>query len=158
MAAQQWPCGLTWLGAGIAYYRLDDMSRAEQALNEANVHNNLNPKTWGYLSLMCLRQRREDDAEMSYNQAVKLGLADSGLIAELGTAYFRAGRFPISEASFRRALEFNDDPSIHMHLARTLAAMKNHTEARIEYEHVLTNGINEFQRAKAAEQLELLPQ
>lgn len=157
LAAQRWPCGLTWLGAGIAYYRLDDMARAEQALNESNIHNNLNPKTWGYLSLMCVRQRREDDAEMAYNQAVKLGLSDPGLIAELGTAYFRAGRFAISEASFRKALEFNDDPNIHMHLARTLAAMKNNTEARTEYEHLLRHGKNEFQQAKAAEQLELLP-
>ena len=157
VAAKQWPSGLTWLGVGISYYRLEDMGRAEQALNESNILNNLNPKTWAYLALLCMRQRRDEDAEGAYNQSVKLGLADPHLIAEVGTEYYRSGNLPIAEASFRRALTFTEDPNIHMHLARTLVSMKLYGAAREEFRFVAEHGVNEFQRTKASEQLELLP-
>lgn len=41
VCSQFWPCGLTWLGVGTAYYRAGDYLHAEQALNEANILNNL---------------------------------------------------------------------------------------------------------------------
>ena len=46
---------MTWLGVGIACYRLGDLSQAEDALVEANILNNLDAAVWGYLSLVCLQ-------------------------------------------------------------------------------------------------------
>ena len=156
MGAKAWPCGLTWLGVGIAYYRMDDLVRAEQALNESNLQNNLNPKTWAYLALVCLRVRREEEGDQAFNQAVKQGLGDSFLVAEVGVEQMRLGRHKIAEACFRRSISIKDDANTHMLLARTLLAMHRHAEAHVEFTYVASHTSNATQKQHAEEQAALI--
>jgi tetratricopeptide (TPR) repeat protein len=151
-AAKLWPCGLAWLGVGIAYYRTGDMARAEQALNESNILNNLCAKTWAFLALVCLRHRRDADADQAFNQAAKLGLSDAALIAEVGSELQRAGRHTVAESCLRRALAVRDDPSTRMLLARSLLSLKRLGDARTELLHVTRTTQNESQRRSAEEQ------
>ena len=155
--AQVWPCGLTWLGVGISYYRLEDMQRAEQALNESNILNNLNPKTWAYIALVCLRQKRDDEGDQAFNQAVKQGLDDPYLVAEVGFEQYRLGRYKIAEACYRRSLGLRQDCNTYMHLARTLCSMKRFGEAGEAFDYVVEHSTSETQRLKAEEQKALIP-
>ncbi|ESO85468.1 hypothetical protein LOTGIDRAFT_229452 [Lottia gigantea] len=83
MACRKNPSCISWLGVGIACYRLGELVEAEDALSEANILNNSDPEVWGYLSLVCLKTARQLEAEQAYKYAVKLNLHDENLLNEI---------------------------------------------------------------------------
>jgi len=83
LACKKSPSCVSWLGVGIACYRLGELSEAEDALSEANVLNNNDPEVWAYLSLVCLKTNRRLEAEQAYKYAVKLNLEEGPLLAEI---------------------------------------------------------------------------
>ncbi|XP_070577266.1 cilia- and flagella-associated protein 70-like isoform X4 [Ptychodera flava] len=83
LACKKSPSCVSWLGVGIACYRLGELGEAEDALSEANILNNTDSEVWGYLSLVCLKTNRQLEAEQAYKYALKVGLQDEGLLGEI---------------------------------------------------------------------------
>eukprot|EP00794_Sanderia_malayensis_P017853 gene17853-19636_t len=70
-ACSRRPSCISWLGAGVSSYRLEQLPEAEMALNEANILDNQNHDVWAYLTLVCTKQKRFLEAEQCYKYALK---------------------------------------------------------------------------------------
>ncbi|CAF0951914.1 unnamed protein product [Adineta steineri] len=85
------PTCTTYLGLGIACYRMNQYDDAEEALTEANFLNNQNAEVWAYLTLICLQTKRNIEAEQSYKYAIKLDLPAGPLMDEINSLQRQVG-------------------------------------------------------------------
>ena len=159
-AVQAWRCGVAWLGIGISLYRQERYAEAEQALNEANLLNNYNAKTWTYITLVCLKQNeggtRSAEADTAFQHALKLDLKEPAILAEVGLAYLNADRLSLAEAACRKSLEGRDVSTTHALLARCLVAGKKIDEAKHHYARAEELALSSCEKAKVAELLKML--
>lgn len=81
-----------WLEAGITYYHMGDLKHAELALVEGNVLDVQNFQIWAYLTLVCLRMGRDEEAENSFQQSLKTNM-DPDLLATIADHFCCVGNF-----------------------------------------------------------------
>jgi len=90
-ACRNQPTCTTYLGLGIACFRMNQFEDAEEALTEANFLNNQNADVWAYLTLICLQTKRITEAEQSFKYAIKLGLQPGLLLEEITAVQRQVG-------------------------------------------------------------------
>eukprot|EP01064_Diplonema_japonicum_P008115 TRINITY_DN15642_c0_g1_i1.p1 TRINITY_DN15642_c0_g1~~TRINITY_DN15642_c0_g1_i1.p1 ORF type:complete len:997 (+),score=289.63 TRINITY_DN15642_c0_g1_i1:52-2991(+) len=158
LGAKTWPCGTTWMGVGVAYYRLGNFADAEQAFNESNLLNNLNPKTWAYIALTCLKQcpGREEEADQAFHQGLQLGLADHAILMEIGVEHLRLSRLKLAQAALLKAKAARATPTVHLLLGLTYVQLRKPDEAKEEFIIARDTATEEGERAKAIEELGVL--
>lgn len=49
----------SWMYLGLSLLRLGELNLAEDAFTQANILDNLNPKIWGYMCILCLTVGKE---------------------------------------------------------------------------------------------------
>lgn len=81
-----------WLAAGMAYFYAGDLEHAELALVEGNVLDTANFKIWAYLTLVCLKAERHEEAEVSYQQGLKC-IVDPELLITVAQGFAKIGNF-----------------------------------------------------------------
>ena len=86
------PCASTWLGAAIAYLRLQDFKNAETALMEANTMNNRHAEVWAYIALLALQTDQLQEAQQALKWASRCELRNAQLLDEIGEQYMKAAR------------------------------------------------------------------
>lgn len=79
----------SWFYLGLSMLRLGELSQAEDAISQANILDNTNPKIWGLMTILCLTTGAErlSQANMSFKEALRLGLKDQQILEEIGDLY-----------------------------------------------------------------------
>ena len=44
----------SWIYLGLSLLRLNELGQAEDAITQANILDNINPKVWGLMTILCL--------------------------------------------------------------------------------------------------------
>ena len=131
-ACRTMPCCSTWLGAGIASYRLGLLHDAEMCLAEANVLDNHRPSVWAHLALVSVAAGRWAEAAEALRLAIQNGVRDAAVLEELGDAYKAHGQIIEAVRMYKLATGCGAEPTIYLKLAEALASTRDFTRARNE--------------------------
>jgi len=139
-----------WLLCGQTALRSNKYSQAEQALSRASLLDDKNPKTWGLISLLCLRRRTKTDSAYSVTDqaegeeqlyipelvddvdvveaaqaflvAVQLNIKDSEVLGQLGKEFWEVGHLKEASMALRRCLLSENNDELHDLLQRVIEA------------------------------------
>lgn len=105
------PSAKGWLGVGKACIILEALGEAEDALAEANVLNNRDSDVWAYLTLLCLMQDRQFEANQCISQALHQGIKDPEILRLVGQQFLEQRQAAPATECFRMALELDPNSS-----------------------------------------------
>ncbi|KAA6374666.1 MAG: putative Tetratricopeptide repeat protein 18, partial [Streblomastix strix] len=97
-----------YLGAGVSLMRSNLSRFAEQCFSEANFLDPYNADCWGYLCLFCLQTEREDEAQTSFEQALRCNLENSELLGEIASQFQLNSQLRQAELACRTAISAAD--------------------------------------------------
>lgn len=104
-----------WLYLGIAYMRMEEFSKAEEALNEANLLDVENHKVWAYLTIFCLSIGRKYQALESFNELNKANFEDYEILEEIADLFEKAGEYIITADIYNRII-INNPQNIDIYI------------------------------------------
>ena len=85
------------------------MKEAEDAISQANILDNTNPKVWGLMTILCLSMGKERmvQANLTFKEALKLGLKESLTLEEIGDLYHELGEHDQSLIAYQFLAKIN---------------------------------------------------
>lgn len=78
-----------WINLGLSYLKLGEMANAEDAIAQANILDNTNPKVWALNAILCMRfgKQRIAQARFALKNAISFGIKDAAYLEELGELF-----------------------------------------------------------------------
>ena len=90
-----------WRYLGLALTNLEEYSAAEEALNESISLDIENPHAWAYLTIFCIKVKRNEQA---INELIKMKFKDVGTIAIIAALFYKEGENNIALNLYRRII------------------------------------------------------
>jgi tetratricopeptide (TPR) repeat protein len=130
------------LQMGIAALRMGMVDDAEKALQESNVLDNRNGRTWAYHTLVCISAgpRRAEESVSALHQSLRLGVTSPVLLRELATAFMGVDKLQTAEELIRRCISVENEKgsfATRILLGDALAGQNQAAKAVEEYQTVI---------------------
>jgi tetratricopeptide (TPR) repeat protein len=138
-----------WLGLGLCCLRLGEYKEGEQALNQANIFDYMNPNIWGYLALLCiLDNSRLVQANQALREMLKVEIFNNELLEELADKLSDINKWEMAEVCYKRLLDnwlngkvgrglHTNVGNIFSKLAKIYHSQERLPEARVNYGEAL---------------------
>ncbi|GIL44572.1 hypothetical protein Vafri_2099 [Volvox africanus] len=127
-------CAVLWRGAGECFAVEGDLPSADMCLTEANVLDPEDPRAWGWLALVALKEGRQEDAEKALSFGLRCGLDDVGVLSQIAEEYKATGQLRDQQRVLQELANKLQPQSFALRsaLARCLAAQHMGPEAARE--------------------------
>lgn len=99
----------SWMYLGLSLLRSGELRQAEDAITNANILDNTNPKVWGLQTILCLSvgSERLTQANLCFKEALKHGLKDQEIMEEIGDLYYSLNELDQALIAFRKLTAIN---------------------------------------------------
>ena len=93
-----------WRYLGLALTNLEEYTAAEEALNESISLDIENPHAWAYLTIFCIKFKRNEQAMACLNELIKMKFKDVETIACIAALFYKNGDNNIAMNLYKRII------------------------------------------------------
>ena len=93
-----------WRYLGLALTNLGEYSAAEEALNESISLDIENPLTWAFLTIFCIKVKRNEQAMACLNELIKMKFKDVETISIIAALFYKNGQTNIAMNLYKRII------------------------------------------------------
>ena len=93
-----------WRYLGLALTNLGEYSAAEEAVNESISLDIENPLTWAFLTIFCIKVKRNEQAMACLNELIKMKFKDVETISIIAALFYKNGQTNIAMNLYKRII------------------------------------------------------
>ena len=96
-----------WRYLGLALTNLEEYEAAEEALNEAILLDIENPLTWAYLTMFCIKVKRNEQALACLNELIKMKFNLIEITSEIAGLFYKNNQIEIAVNLYKRIINLD---------------------------------------------------
>ncbi len=148
-----------WFLQAMLYDGMDQWGNAEAAIKKAQTLNGTQPEILNFLGYGWIdRNLHVEDGMDLVRKALAVNPKSGAMMDSLGWGYFRLGQYEQALSFIEQAVQTQpSDPEINNHLGDVYKAMGRDTEARYEWQRVLSLKITDKEAAEILKKLDGTP-